>query len=93
MGSGSYGKVYQVKNKITGEKRAMKQLTKTKIENMDKFADEINILTRVVQFVYIYLNRTILILLNFTFDYAKNTQAGRRISETSRFTQILADAR
>jgi serine/threonine protein kinase len=49
VGSGSYGKVYQVKNKTTGEKRACKQLAKTKIDNMDKFADEINILTKVVR--------------------------------------------
>jgi len=44
IGSGSYGRVYKVKNKTTGETRACKQLAKGRIANMDKFTAEINIL-------------------------------------------------
>lgn len=44
IGSGSYGRVYRVKNKTTGETRACKQLAKGRIANMEKFTLEINVL-------------------------------------------------
>lgn len=44
LGSGGYGKVYQAKNKKTGEVRACKHLTKMNIKNMEKFKREIEIL-------------------------------------------------
>jgi len=47
IGSGSYGRVYKVKNKTTGEMRACKQLAKGKIACMEKFAIEINIMTKI----------------------------------------------
>ena len=46
LGSVSYGKVYRVKNKFTGETRACKELSKAKITNVDKFALEINIMAK-----------------------------------------------
>lgn len=46
LGSGSYGKVFQVKNKITGETRACKQLAIKHIQNYEKFMLEINILSK-----------------------------------------------
>ena len=44
IGSGSYGRVYKVKNKTTGDIRACKQLTKGKIANAEKFKLEIDLL-------------------------------------------------
>ena len=44
LGKGGYGKVYQVKNKKTGEIRACKHLSKLVLKNLDKFEREINIL-------------------------------------------------
>ena len=47
IGSGSYGKVYKVKNNISGEFRACKQLTKTKIADMKKFKLEIMLMIQI----------------------------------------------
>ena len=44
LGKGGYGKVYEVKNKKTGEIRACKHLSKLSIKNLEKFEREINIL-------------------------------------------------
>ena len=44
IGSGSYGRVYRVKNKISGDMRACKQLTKGRIANTDKFKLEIDLM-------------------------------------------------
>ena len=41
LGKGGYGKVYEVKNKTTGEIRACKHLSKLSIKNLDKFRREI----------------------------------------------------
>ena len=46
LGKGSYGKVYEVKNKTTGEIRACKQLSKSNISNLKKFQREIQILIK-----------------------------------------------
>ena len=46
LGKGGYGKVYQVKNKRTGEIRACKHLSKISIKNLEKFEREINILKK-----------------------------------------------
>lgn len=46
LGKGSYGRVYQVKNKTTGEFRACKQLSKSNINNLEKFNREIEILIK-----------------------------------------------
>lgn len=46
LGKGSYGRVYQVKNKTSGEFRACKQLSKSNINNLDKFNREIDILIK-----------------------------------------------
>ena len=46
MGKGGYGKVYEVKNKKTGEIRACKHLSKLSIKNLAKFELEINILIK-----------------------------------------------
>ena len=46
IGSGAYGRVYKVENKLTKETRACKQLAKGRIANMEKFTLEINILTK-----------------------------------------------
>ena len=45
IGEGSFGKIYKVKNKQSGDIRAMKQITKTKIPNLEKFKNEIKILS------------------------------------------------
>ena len=45
IGEGAYGKIYKVKNKQSGDIRAMKQITKTKITDMGKFQTEIKILS------------------------------------------------
>lgn len=44
IGSGSYGRVYRVKNKTTGDTRACKQLTKGRIANTEKFKLEIDLM-------------------------------------------------
>lgn len=46
IGAGSYGKVFQVKNKQSGETRACKQLSIKHIQNFDKFKLEISILAK-----------------------------------------------
>lgn len=46
IGQGSYGKVFKVKNKTTGETRACKQLAIKHINNYNKFMEEINILSK-----------------------------------------------
>ncbi len=46
LGKGGYGKVYEVKNKKTGEIRACKHLSKLNIKNLEKFEREINILIK-----------------------------------------------
>ena len=44
IGSGSYGRVFRVKNKTTGEIRACKQLAKARIADTDKFKLEIDLM-------------------------------------------------
>ena len=46
LGKGSYGKVYRIKNRTTGEIRACKQLSKSNIKDLDKFNREIDILIK-----------------------------------------------
>ena len=46
LGKGGYGKVYQVKNKISGKLFACKKLSKLNIKNLEKFQREISILMR-----------------------------------------------
>ena len=46
LGSGSYGKVYRVENKITKETRACKELSKKQIVDIDKFNLEISIMSK-----------------------------------------------
>ena len=46
LGKGGYGKVYQVKNKKTGEIRACKHLSKLNINNLEKFKREIDIMQK-----------------------------------------------
>ena len=46
LGKGGYGKVYEVKNKKSGEIRACKHLSKLSIKNLEKFEREINILIK-----------------------------------------------
>lgn len=46
IGQGSYGKVFQVKNKQSGEIRACKQLAIKHIQNLETFMKEINILAQ-----------------------------------------------
>ena len=45
IGEGAYGKIYKVRNKQSGDIRAMKQITKAKITDMGKFQTEIKILS------------------------------------------------
>ena len=47
IGEGSYGKIYKVKNKQSGDIRAMKQIIKSKIPDINKFQNEIKILAMV----------------------------------------------
>ena len=47
LGKGAYGKVYQVKNKITQQINACKQISKKDISNIEKLANEISILKKV----------------------------------------------
>ena len=47
IGEGSYGKICRVKNKQSGDIRAMKQIMKSKIPNIEKFQNEIKILSMV----------------------------------------------
>ena len=44
LGKGGYAKVYEVKNKKSGEIRACKHLSKLDLKDLDKFEREINIL-------------------------------------------------
>ena len=44
LGSGTYGNVYRVQNKLTGEIRACKKLNKRKIKNKERFKIEIDLL-------------------------------------------------
>ena len=46
LGKGAYGKVYEVKNRITEEIRACKQLSKSNIKNLKTFEKEIEILIK-----------------------------------------------
>lgn len=46
LGAGSYGKVFQVKHKSSGDVRACKQLQIKQIQNYSKFMLEINILSK-----------------------------------------------
>ncbi len=46
LGKGGYGKVYEVKNKKSGEIRACKHLSKLAIKNLEKFEREIQILIK-----------------------------------------------
>ena len=46
LGSGSYGKVFRVKNKLTEQMCACKELAKKKIADIDKFNLEISILSK-----------------------------------------------
>ena len=46
IGKGGYGKVYQIKNKITGGLFACKKLSKLNIDNLVKFRREIDILIK-----------------------------------------------
>ena len=45
IGEGGYGKIYKVKNKESGDIRAMKQILKSKIPDIEKFQNEIKILS------------------------------------------------
>ena len=47
IGEGGYGKIYKVKNKESGDIRAMKQIMKSKIPDIEKFQNEIKILAMV----------------------------------------------
>ena len=47
IGEGSYGKIYKLKNKQSGDIRAMKQILKSKIPDLNKFQNEIKILAMV----------------------------------------------
>ena len=47
LGKGGYGKVYEVRNKRTGDIRVCKHLSKLSIKNLAKFQLEINILIKV----------------------------------------------
>ena len=46
LGQGSFAKVFRVQNKKTREIYACKELAKAKIDNIVKFKDEINIMSR-----------------------------------------------
>ena len=46
LGVGNYAKVYRVQNKKTKEVFACKELAKSKINNLDKFKNEINIMSK-----------------------------------------------
>ena len=46
LGQGSYSKVFRVQNKKTKEIYACKELAKSKIDNISKFKEEINIMSR-----------------------------------------------
>ena len=47
IGEGGYGKIYKVKNKESRDIRAMKQILKSKIPDIEKFQNEIKILSMV----------------------------------------------
>ncbi len=46
LGKGGYGKVFEVRNKTTGDFFACKKLTKLNIDNLEKFRREIDILMK-----------------------------------------------
>ena len=46
LGKGGHGKVFEIINRITKEKRACKQIKKSKIKNKEQFEREINILMK-----------------------------------------------
>ena len=46
LGKGGYGKVFQVRNKNTGQLFACKKLSKLNVNNLIKFKREINILQK-----------------------------------------------
>ena len=46
LGKGGYGKVYEVKNKKTGEIRACKHLSKLNVKDLEKFRREIEIMKK-----------------------------------------------
>ena len=46
LGIGGFGKVFEIINRITKEKRACKQIMKSKIKNKEQFEREINILMK-----------------------------------------------
>ena len=46
LGKGGYGKVFQVRNKITGKLYACKKLSKLVVKNLEKFRREIDILIK-----------------------------------------------
>jgi len=45
LGEGSYGKTYKAKNRESGDIRAMKQMEKSKIPDLNVFKNEINIMS------------------------------------------------
>ena len=47
LGNGSHGQVYRVKNKITGETRAYKQMAKGNISDIKQFNSELSIMSKV----------------------------------------------
>ena len=47
LGQGSYGKVYSVKNKQTGEIRACKQISKQMLPDLNLFKNEMNIMSTI----------------------------------------------
>lgn len=46
IGSGSFGRIYRVLNIQTKEHKALKKLSKSKISNIEKYKEEINILKK-----------------------------------------------
>jgi serine/threonine protein kinase len=46
LGRGTYAKVYRVQNMKTKEVFACKELAKSKINNMEKFRNEINVMSK-----------------------------------------------
>lgn len=48
IGAGSYGEVRKIRDKVTGEYRALKTFSKENCHKTDNFADEISIVKRLV---------------------------------------------
>src|SRR4051812_40142097 len=68
LGSGTYGSVYKVQNKLTGEIFACKKLNKRKIKNKERFKIEIDLLKatdhqNIVKLFEIYEDNVYLYLL------------------------------